>query len=183
MMRTLKKTTSPNTSLLMLATALAVSVMFTPITVRADHQGTNHHTTDKAAQKSVKLGALTLNMPWSRATTAGAKVGAGYLSISNDGQEDTLLSVTSAISERVEIHEMKMDNNIMRMRELDKGLVIPSKGNVDLKPGGYHIMFMNLKQQIKENETFKAKLTFAKAGMIEVEFNVKSLGGSTEHKH
>lgn len=124
-----------------------------------------------------KAGALKIGHPWSRATPAGAKVGGGYLSIENTGTvADRLVSVSASFSGRVEVHEMAVANGIMTMRPLDAGLVIPAGGKVELKPGGFHIMFMDLKQPLKQDERLKGVLTFEKAGPVEVEFKVESIG-------
>jgi hypothetical protein len=127
-----------------------------------------------------KAGSLKIGHPWSRATPAGAKVGGGYLSIENTGAEaDRLVSVSASFSGRVEVHEMAVANGIMTMRPLDAGLVIPAGGKIELKPGGFHIMFMDLKQPLKQDERLKGVLTFEKAGPVEVEFKVESIGAKS----
>ena len=93
-----------------------------------------------------KVGELEIDNPWTRATAPSAKSGGGFVTISNKGTTpDRLIAARSNVSEKVEIHEMKMDGNVMRMRELDKGLEIAPGAAVALKPGGFHIMFMELK--------------------------------------
>ena len=71
---------------------------------------------------------------------------------------------------------MKMDDGVMIMRPMADGIEIPAGETVELKPGGLHIMFMALKEQLVEGETRKAKLVFEKAGEIEVEFSVEKIG-------
>lgn len=137
---------------------------------------------------AIKVGSLTLSPPWTRATPSGAKVGGGYLSITNNGTApDRLVSLTTAVSGRAEIHEMAMTNNVMTMRPLPNGLEIPPGQTVELKPGGYHLMFMDLKEPMKEGEKVKATLRFEKAGPVDVEFTVQSIGAQaapmSEHKH
>lgn len=129
-----------------------------------------------------KLGDLEIGHPWSRATPAGAKVAAGYLTIKNTGASaDRLVSVTGVIAGKAEIHEMAVDaNGVMTMRPLADGLEIPAGGEVALKPGSAHIMFMDLKQPAKEGERFKGTLTFEKAGTVEVEFAVDKMAGAAE---
>lgn len=123
-----------------------------------------------------KVGPLTIIHPWSRATPAGAKVGGGYLVIRNNGQEDDrLVAVSAEISDKPEIHEMAIKDNVMQMRMLGDGLAIPAGGEVVLKPGSYHLMFMELKRQLTEGETFKGTLAFEKAGKVDVIFNVESV--------
>jgi hypothetical protein len=124
-----------------------------------------------------RVGALKISHPWSRATPAGAKVGGGYLSIENTGAEaDRLVSVSASVAGRVEVHEMAVTNGVMTMRPLEAGIVVPPGGKIELKPGGFHIMFMELKQPLKQDERLKGTLTFEKAGSVEVEFKVEAVG-------
>jgi copper(I)-binding protein len=132
-----------------------------------------------ASAHEFKGGTLEIGHPWSRATLPGAKVAAGYLTVKNSGtEEDRLLSASSEIAGKTEIHEMNVDaQGIMTMRPLAEPLVIPAGGEVKLAPKGLHVMFMDLTSQPKEGETFSATLTFEKAGAIDVEFNVDKAGG------
>jgi copper(I)-binding protein len=125
-----------------------------------------------------KIGQLEIGHPWARMTPAGAKVGGGYLSVENDGKEaDRLVSGTAEISDRVEIHEMTVKDGVMNMRMLADGVEIPAGGEIKLAPGGYHLMFIGLKQPLKQGESFKGTLTFAKAGTVDVEFKIEGMGG------
>lgn len=139
-----------------------------------------------ASAHEFKLGPLKIGHPWSRATPAGAKVGGGYLSIENTGTTpDRLVSVSVPFAAHAEMHEMAMKDGIMTMRPLEKGIEVPAGGKVEFKPGGYHIMFMNLKQPLKQGEMMKGTLTFEKAGSVDVEFKVDSIaakGGEADHK-
>lgn len=93
-----------------------------------------------------KLAALEIGQPWARATAPSAKSGGGYLVIRNTGTApDRLIAVKSPAADKVEVHEMKMEGNIMRMRAVENGIEIPPGATVELKPGGFHIMFMGLK--------------------------------------
>ncbi len=138
-----------------------------------------------AQARDYKLGALEIVNPWTRATPASAPSGGGFLVITNTGKTaDRLIAVKSQTSGKVEIHEMKMDGNVMRMRELEKGLEIPPGGSVELKPGGYHIMFMGLKAPFEKDTRVPATLVFEKAGSIDVELSVVPLGaGAPAPKH
>lgn len=130
-----------------------------------------------------KAGQIAIAHPWSRATPAGAKVAAGYLALKNEGGEaDRLVSVTGDISSRAEIHEMSVDaSGVMTMRGLPDGIEIPAGGTVELKPGSFHIMFMQIAQPLKEGERFKGSLTFEKAGTVDVEFAVEGMSKATDH--
>ncbi|MCX7304056.1 MAG: copper chaperone PCu(A)C [Hyphomicrobiales bacterium] len=130
-----------------------------------------------------KAGDIEVVHPWSRATPEGAKVAAGYAVIKNNGASpDRLIAVTGEIAGKTEVHEMSVDSaGVMTMRPVLGGLEIPAGGEAELKPGSFHIMFMDLKQGAKEGEEFKGTLTFEKAGTVEVEFAVDAMGGSTGH--
>jgi copper(I)-binding protein len=126
-----------------------------------------------------KLGDLTVTSPWTRATPGGAKIAGGYLKITNNGTAaDRFVGAKSDTSDRVEIHEMSMSDDVMKMRPLPNGLEIKPGETVELKSGGYHLMFMDLKQPLKPGDTFKATLQFEKAGRLEVNFNVNALGAT-----
>ncbi len=136
--------------------------------------------------------ALKVDSPWSRATPGGAKVAAGYLTIKNDGKTaDRLLSAASPIAARTEIHESKMENDMMTMRPVPDGIAVPPASSVALAPSGYHLMFRDLTAPLKEGEQFKATLTFEQAGAVEVTFDVKPIGAAppgapgaaSEHHH
>lgn len=129
-------------------------------------------------------GPLSVEDAWARATAEGAKVGAGYITIRNSGSTaDTLVSVETAAAARGEIHDMTMEDGIMRMRRLD-ALEIPAGGSVELKPGGKHLMFMNLKDRLIDGTTVSVKLTFKSGATLSVDLPVKPLGaGSSGHGH
>jgi len=129
-----------------------------------------------------KVGGLTLENAFSRATPATARVGAGFLTIRNHGSApDRLIAVSCNCAEASEIHEMKMEDNVMRMREMPDGLPIPAGGAAELKPGGYHLMFIGLKAPFEEGQSVKATLTFEKAGTVDVMFDVGPLGAMKGH--
>lgn len=126
-----------------------------------------------------KVGAIEIEDPWSRATPGGASVAAGYLTLKNKGDApDRLVAATAEIAGSTSIHEMSMADGVMQMRPLPDGVVVPAGGEVALKPGSYHFMFMDLKRSLKEGETFAATLTFEKAGSVAVTFMVEKPGAS-----
>jgi periplasmic copper chaperone A len=127
------------------------------------------------------LGQLVINHPYTRATSPQAKIGGAFIvSIKNNGDiADKLISITNvSFADSVQIHETKMEDNVMKMRELKEGLTIPAKSMVELKPGGYHIMFMNLKDSLVSGQKYKATLNFEKAGSINIEFETESFKDS-----
>ena len=132
----------------------------------------------QALAADVAVGNLVLGDPHARATPPNAPVSAGYMVIRNSGADaDRLVGGSADFAGKVEIHEMAMDGGVMKMRPVEGGLEIPAGGEVVLKPGGYHVMFMQLGEQLKEGETVKGKLVFEKAGEVEVEFPVRKIEG------
>ncbi len=129
-----------------------------------------------AAAEDIKIGNLTISDPYVRAMVPGAPVGGGYMTITNTGDtDDRLLAASSPRAGVVQIHEMKMDNDVMIMRELPDGLLIPAGKTVELKPGGYHVMFMKVTDRFIEGQTVKTTLKFEKAGSVEFDFPVGSV--------
>ena len=103
----------------------------------------------------------------------GADVAAGFMTITNNGKEaDRLVKATASVAPTVQLHEMKMEGDVMKMSEVPGGIVIPPGATVELKPMSLHIMFMDLKAPIKEGEVITGTLTFEKAGAVNVEYEV-----------
>lgn len=136
------------------------------------------------AHETFTLGTLEISGGYSRATLPNAPVGAGYITITNKGTaDDTLVSATSPVAGATQIHEMKMEGDVMKMNELPDGLVVPAGQSVMLAPGGLHIMFMDLKEQLIEGSEIPVTLTFANAGTIEIKLVVGSINADEpEHK-
>jgi copper(I)-binding protein len=127
--------------------------------------------------ETYKLGAIEIEQPFARATPKGATIGAGYMKITNRGTEaDRLVGGTVAFAQRFEVHSMTMEQGVMKMREVKDGLEIKPGETVELKPGGYHVMFVDLKQPLKQGDKVKVTLKFAKAGTIDVEYPVEAMG-------
>jgi copper(I)-binding protein len=119
-----------------------------------------------------RLGDLEIIHPYTRPTPPGAPVAAGYMIIRNTGNaEDRLMGGKASYAEKVEVHQMTMDGDVMKMRPVEGGLPIPPGGEVVLERGGYHVMFMGLKEQMMEGQSYEATLTFEKAGDLQVQFS------------
>ena len=140
------------------------------------------------AQK-VEFGELVISNAWIRNTPANHHLTAGYLKIENVGDmDDKLIDVSSSIAEEVEIHQIIMENEIIKMRPLKDGLTIRAGDIVHLKPGSVHLMFLRLKKLILPTELYEINLTFINAGELTVKALVKSDPISTMqhqdgHKH
>jgi len=145
--------------------------------------------TNAALAHDYKLGTLEISQPWARATPKGAETGAGYLTIKNTGStSDRLVSASLSNAATAQIHQMTMDNGVMKMREVAGGIEINPGETVTLGPNGYHIMFMGLKQPLVKGQTIQGSLSFERAGNISVEFEVAPAGspgpqGASQMQH
>ncbi len=127
------------------------------------------------AAQVVTIGNLEISGGFSRATLPNAPVGGGYVTITNKGSEaDRLVGAASPVAGVTQIHEMKMEGDLMKMNEVPDGVEIPPGATVTLKPGGLHIMFMQLTGPLVEGTSIPLTLTFEKAGSVEVQLSVES---------
>jgi copper(I)-binding protein len=132
-----------------------------------------------AQAEDITVGSLKISAPWIRATPKGAPVGGGYMTITNSGNvSERLIGGTSDASNRFEIHEMRMEGGVMKMRPV-AGLEIKPGQTVELKPGGYHLMFVGPKEPFERGQHVKATLHFEKAGNVAVDFIVEGIGAQT----
>ncbi len=130
-----------------------------------------------ARAEEVKAGELVLTEAWSRATPGGAKVAGGYLTIQNRGATpDRLIGGSAEICDKIQVHEMSMNNGVMTMRQLDKGLAIEPGKTVKLAPGGVHLMMLNPKSPLRQGDKVPVTLEFEKAGKVGVSLDVQSIG-------
>jgi copper(I)-binding protein len=143
--------------------------------------------TPAALAHSVEVGPLSLTDLWTRATPPKAPTAGGYLTIENSGQDaDRLIGAASPIAGRTEIHEMTTKDGTMTMRPVEAGVEIPAGGTVALAPGGFHIMFIDLKETLLEGGKVPVTLTFEKAGKIDTFLHVLALGApgpAGDHPH
>jgi len=125
---------------------------------------------------SPALAQVSIDQPWMRATAPGAKVGGGFMTITNKGGvPDRLIGVASPLAERVELHVHLHAGGVMKMQQV-QGFDIPANGQFVLKPGGAHLMFVNVKRQINAGDTVPVTLRFEKAGEVKVDYAVGGLG-------
>ncbi|WP_353426744.1 copper chaperone PCu(A)C [Polynucleobacter sp. MWH-UH19D] len=123
--------------------------------------------------QNASVGSIKVENAYTRATAPGQQVAGGFLKIENKGGADQLVSASSPVAGEVQLHEMAMDGNVMKMRQV-KDIPVPANGSVELKPGGLHLMFMNIKAPLAAGETVPVKLKFAKAGEVEVKMPVNA---------
>jgi copper(I)-binding protein len=137
-----------------------------------------------ASAHEYKAGSIEIKHPWARATPKGATVAGGYMKLINTGTApDRLIGGTNANAEKFEMHEMQMDNGVMKMRPLPNGIEIKPGETVELKPGSYHLMFVGVKQPFEKGKRVKGTLKFEKAGTVDVEYAVEAIGGAPKMNH
>ena len=102
--------------------------------------------------------SVTISNPWVRATVQGQKATGAFMTVTSK-ENAKLVSVSSPVAGIVEIHEMKMDKDVMKMAALPNGLDLPAGKPVDLKPGSYHIMLMDLKLPLNKDVSVPLTLT------------------------
>jgi len=132
---------------------------------------------------SPALAQIKIEDAWSRATAPGAKIAAGYMTIRNASKApDKLVAASSPAAEKVETHVTVKDGDIFRMREV-KGYDIPAGGAFELKPGGAHLMLVNVRAPLKEGDKVPLTLRFERAGEVKTELNVGRLTDTGKHGH
>lgn len=145
-----------------------------------------------AVLSTAAFAQTTVKDPWIRGTVAQQKATGLFAQITST-QGGRLLSAATPVAGVVEIHEMAMDGTVMRMRALANGLELPAGKAVELKPGGYHVMLMDLKQTMKPGETVPVTLVIegkdGRKETLELKVPVRPLAGmmaapaAQEHKH
>jgi copper(I)-binding protein len=141
-----------------------------------------------AAAETYSADGLQIVDPWARATPKGATVGAGYLTISNNGTEpDRLVGGSAAPASRFEVHTTVMEKGVAKMRQVPALEIKPGE-TIELKPGGVHLMLMGLKQPLKQGQKVKGTLVFERAGTVAIEFAIQAAGapagsGQGGHHH
>ena len=132
--------------------------------------------TTSAMATDYKVGSLAISGPWSRATPEGAQTAIGYMTIKNSGATtDRLIGGSFDVADTFELHSMVMENGIAKMRELKEVEIKPGQ-TIDFKPGGSHVMFVNLKHPLSKGEHIKGTLIFEHAGTVQVEYRVEGIG-------
>ena len=130
-----------------------------------------------ASAGDYKAGSLDISDPWSRTTPKGSSVAVGYMKIKNSGTTpDRLISGSSDVASKFELHEMRMEGGVAKMRPVKGGLEIKPGETVELKPGSFHVMFVGLKKPLSAGDHFKATLVFEKAGTVNVDYDVRAMG-------
>lgn len=134
-----------------------------------------------ASPHSHEKGDIQVRHPWSRATPPGAKVAVGYMEIRNHGgKPDKLVSASTALAKSVEMHVTEREGEVMKMRQV-KGFEIPARERYELRPGGSHLMLVDIARPLKKGERFAMQLVFERAGELEIELEVQEQGSRRPH--
>jgi|SRR4029077_16445062 copper(I)-binding protein len=122
-------------------------------------------------------GNIKIVAPWTRATPESAKVGGGFMTLTNAGNEpDRLIGGSTEVSGALEIHEIHIVNGVAMMRQVNPGIGLKPGASVVLKPFSHHLMMLDLKEPLKAGQTIKGKLIFEKAGSIDIQYVVVPMG-------
>jgi copper(I)-binding protein len=140
-----------------------------------------------ASAQSIRHGDLVITAPWTREPPKGARVAGGFMRITNTGSSpDRLLGGAAPFAKRFEVHEMAVEGGVMRMRELAGGLEIKPGETIELRPGGLHVMYLDITEAPLAGRQVKTVLRFERAGAIEIDMTVEAPAAgapSGGHKH
>lgn len=127
-----------------------------------------------AARDGARAADISIRNAWAAATPPKATVGHGYMTIVNSSAEpDHLLAATADVSRTAEIDGLRRADSSPHMAQL-LNLDVPAGGSIELQPGSYHVLLRNLKIPLTPGQTFKGTLTFARSGVISIEYKVES---------
>lgn len=156
--------------------ACAAALSFTACQPTASGTDDATSTADEAVQ------GIVVSDAWIRETPPNAGVAGGYLTL-RSGAADRLVAVETAAASSVEIHEMRHEGGVMRMRELGDGVALAAGETVELKPGGLHLMFIEPVEPMRAGVSIEATLRFQTAPAQSVRFEVRPLGAQAEDAH
>ena len=129
-----------------------------------------------AMANDYKVGSIEISSPWSRATPKGAQTAIGYMTIKNNGSTaDRLVGGSIDIADRFQLHAMTMEDGVAKMRELSDVEIKPGQ-TIEFKPGGSHVMFVNLKRPLSKGDHINGTLVFEHAGTAKIEYSVGGIG-------
>lgn len=136
----------------------------------------------ESTSHNTSAGDLQIENAFARETLPNQPVAGAFMTVTNAGNApDRLIGGTSTAAGRIEIHEMAMQGDVMKMRALEAGLDVPAGETVELKPGGYHVMMFDLSDALKEGDTISLTLEFANAGEVTVPVVVHGKSAKNAH--
>ena len=132
-----------------------------------------------AMANDYKVGSIEISSPWSRATPKGAQTAIGYMAIKNNGiAPDRLVGGSIDVADRFQLHAMTVEDGIAKMRELSDIEIKPGQ-SIEFKPGGDHVMFVNLKRPLSRGDHVNGTLVFEHAGTVQIEYSVEGVGAQS----
>lgn len=146
---------------------------------------TVHSAEAKKGHYAATLANLGIGQPWSRAVPPTSPTGAVFVEIDNQGPVDHLLAAHAEIAETLELHTHLEQDGLLRMVQVDRIEVPGPNGRLELRPGGYHIMLIGLKQPLREGDSFPLQLEFERSGLVELTVEVRNFAAGTgaDHDH
>ena len=141
-----------------------------------DANGSSH-----LGEPAATAGDLTIYEPWIRYTLGDNA--AGYFVVVNDGDDDRLVQAQLDVAGVVELHEVITDGAVGRMQEVEGGIEIPAGSEVELRPGGYHVMLMALERELEQDEELTMMLVFENAGEVTVTATVETVAAADDNGH
>jgi copper(I)-binding protein len=172
---------------ILLAAASILALSFsTSVYAHSDCAGesTSAHEEGVVNDAVIKAEGLELSNGRTRAMLPGQKVGGGYVTIKNTSDKaETLISASTSRASRMEVHEMAMDDGVMKMRKLENGITIPAGGSISLAPGGNHMMFFGVEKPFAEGDMIPVEFKFEHAGTVKVDLKTTSASASKDKKH
>ena len=152
-----------------------LALMAAPAWAQQDHD----HGNQPGHEGHALVGDIHLSHMALRATPPNAPVAGGFLVIENRGEVDDVLvaaTIDAGVAGRIELHEMALEEGVMRMFEVEGGIPLPAGETVTLAPGGLHLMLMGLPRALEAGGSHEVALTFAHAGEAVATFPVLTLG-------
>lgn len=137
-----------------------------------------------ASPQTFTAGTIRIDRAWARATPPGVPTGGGYVTLVNRGRTpDRLLSASSPVARRVELHETSMNGGVMRMRPLSAGVPIPPGAVVTFGPGGKHLMLVGLTRPLVAGQRIPLTLRFERLGLVRIALRVEGPRSAGAHSH
>ena len=134
--------------------------------------------------ETLNFKGLVIEDFWIKSSIGNHKMTSGYLKIKNTNNfDERLTSVVSDFSKKIELHEMAVKNDIMTMKKLDNGLMIRAGTEVHLRPGNYHLMFINLNGQVKVMNSYKVNFIFENSGSVMIDMPVLEKKFKVDYNH
>ena len=125
-----------------------------------------------------------IDHPWLRVVGEKSSIAAGYFELTNKGDKSIIfIGAKAEFAKKIELHEIKMENGISKMRPIMNGIKVGAGDTLELKPMGHHLMFFGLKKRLEKGQMIEVKLLFKNAEALDVQFKIDSVKTNYEHNH